>query len=482
MNILIAGGTGFIGRALVLHFLASGHQVTVVSRDSIKVTQIFFDTVKFMAWEQLNSHQTQQIDMVVNLAGANIGSEKWSQNRRDEIIASRIKNTHLLVDFCIHNTVPLLINASAVGVYDSFFPENLNQKIYDENSVIEFSLAPNFLAKVAREWEMATWPARDHGLRVVNARFGVVLGPQGGMLQKLLPSFKLGLGAKIGSGRQLLSWVSLPDVIRAIQFVIDTPAIHGPVNIVSPQIVTQGEFAHILATVLHRPRWVRLPELAVKWLFGNMGEELLLKGIAAKSSKLLHQGFRFVDDDLRQTLTRLTAKVSEPSYRLLKKDGPIEIREYGEMIVAEVEVRGKRSIAIRNGFRLLANYIFGKNQQRQKIPMTAPVIQQNQNASGSQWIVRFVMPEGLTLDKLPKSEDPSIKLTKLANSKYILIVFSGSSTDKNLQKHLQILRTYIKNNDLNVNDNPIMAFYNPPWVLPFLRRNEIWLELSAFYL
>ena len=103
---------------------------------------------------------------------------------------------------------------------------------------------------------MATWQARDHGLRVVNARFGVVLDPQGGMLQKLLPSFKLGLGAKIGYGRQLLSWVSLYDVIRAIQFVIDTPTIHGPVNMVSPQIVTQDEFSHILASVLHRPRWV----------------------------------------------------------------------------------------------------------------------------------------------------------------------------------------------------------------------------------
>ncbi|MBS0351514.1 MAG: TIGR01777 family oxidoreductase [Proteobacteria bacterium] len=479
MNILIAGGTGFIGQALVSHFLAGGHHVIVVSRDSQKVIQIFSDTVKFMAWEQLNCYQTKDVDMVVNLAGANIGSKKWNQNRREEIIASRIKNTHRIVDFCINNTVPLLINASAVGVYDAIAPENLNQKIYDENSAIEFSFAPNFLAKVAREWEMATWPARDHGLRVVNARFGVVLGAQGGMLQKLLPSFKLGLGAKIGSGRQLLSWVSLHDVIRAIQFIIDTPTIHGPINIVSPQIVTQGEFAHILASVLHRPRWITLSEFAIKCLFGNRGEELLLKGIAVKPSKLLGQGFKFVDDDLRQTLTRLTAKVSEPRYILLKKDGPIEIREYGEMVVAEVEVQGERFIAINNGFRQLANYIFGSNQKRQKIPMTAPVIQQNQNTSSSQWIVRFVMPEGLALDKLPKSEDPSIKLTQLAKNKYILIVFSGCNTDKNLQKYLQVLLAYIKKNDLKVNNEPMMAFYDPPWVLPFLRRNEIWFELLA---
>ncbi len=451
----------------------------VVSRDSTKVSQIFSDTVKFMAWKQLNFYQAKDIDLVVNLAGANIGSKKWDQNRRDEIIASRIKNTHRIADFCIHNAVPLLINASAIGVYDSFSSENPNQKIYDENSAIEFRLAPNFLARVAREWEMATWPARDHGLRVVNARFGVVLGPQGGMLQKLLPSFKLGLGAKIGSGRQLLCWVSLADVIRAIQFVIDTPAIDGPVNIVSPQIVTQVEFADIMASVLHRPRWVILPEFAIKFLFGDMGEELLLKGVAVKSSKLLNQGFKFVDDDLRQTLARLTAKVSEPPYILLKKEGPIEIREYGEMVVAEVEVQGERFAAINSGFRLLANYIFGGNQKRQKIPMTAPVIQQNQNAVSSQWIVRFVMPEGLTVDKLPKSEDPSIRLTKLATNKYILIVFSGSSTDKNLQEHLQILLTYIKNNNLKINNEPMMAFYNPPWVLPFLRRNEIWFELSA---
>ena len=143
----------------VSHFVASGHHVIVVSRDSKKVTQVFSDTVQFMAWEQLNSHQTKDIDVVINLAGANIGSKKWDQNRREEIIASRIKNTDKIVNFCIDNNVPLLINASAIGVYDSISPENLNQKIYDENSSINFRLTPSFLAKVAREWEMATWPA-----------------------------------------------------------------------------------------------------------------------------------------------------------------------------------------------------------------------------------------------------------------------------------------------------------------------------------
>ena len=140
-------------------------------------------------------------------------------------------------------------------------------------------------------------------MRVVNARFGVVLDPQGGMLQKLLPSFKLGLGAKIGYGRQLLSWVSLYDVIRAIQFSYRiTPTIHGPVNMVSPQIVTQDEFSHILASVLHRPRWVTFPEFAIKCLFGNMGEELLLKSIAVKPAKLLSQGFKFTQPLSRRTL------------------------------------------------------------------------------------------------------------------------------------------------------------------------------------
>ena len=117
------------------------------------------------------------------------------------------------------------------------------------------------------------------------------------------------------------------------------------------------------------------------------------------------------------------------------------------MKIAKVEVQGERSIAINNGFRLLANYIFGNNQKKQKIPMTAPVIQQNQPASSSQWIVRFVMPEELTLEQLPKSNNPAIKLTKLATNQYILIVFSGSNTDKNLQEHLQILLAYICENN-----------------------------------
>ncbi|MCX7121759.1 MAG: heme-binding protein [Gammaproteobacteria bacterium] len=180
-------------------------------------------------------------------------------------------------------------------------------------------------------------------------------------------------------------------------------------------------------------------------------------------------------------------KAPEPNYHVLKNDGDIQVRGYPALIVAQVEVSGKRAAAISAGFRLLADYIFGKNdggrkiemtapviQEGSKIPMTAPVLQEKKN---EQWVVRFIMPNSFTLQTLPKPNNKLISLIALPVKKYVAIRFSGMSTQANLDSHQKKLMAYISNHHLNTSGDPIYAFYNPPWILPFLRRNEIMIEL-----
>ncbi|MEM9243300.1 MAG: heme-binding protein [Pseudomonadota bacterium] len=185
--------------------------------------------------------------------------------------------------------------------------------------------------------------------------------------------------------------------------------------------------------------------------------------------------------------------VKEPSYQLIKKEGAIQIRQYAPMIVAQVNESGDRDMAIRAGFRQLADYIFGNNtdqaNKNTKIEMTAPVLQQNSQkiamtapviqtpTETNQWQVRFVMPKTYTLATLPKPNNPNVKVYQQAAKKFVVIVFSGSITDQNIKQHLALLKQYISKHQLNVTGSPVYAFYNPPWTLPFMRRNEILFEL-----
>jgi hypothetical protein len=181
-------------------------------------------------------------------------------------------------------------------------------------------------------------------------------------------------------------------------------------------------------------------------------------------------------------------KVDEAKYVVLKSDKSIEIRQYPALILAEVKIKGKRYSAINTGFRALAKYIFGKNQSNQKIAMTAPVMQENISAPSTAhqpqqikddiWQIRFVMPEKFTMASLPIPNNHSVMLYSTQPKKYIVIRFSGANTDKNLQEHRQILFDYINKNKLITVGNAIAAYYNPPWILPFLRRNEIMVELK----
>ncbi len=179
-------------------------------------------------------------------------------------------------------------------------------------------------------------------------------------------------------------------------------------------------------------------------------------------------------------------RVEEPRYKVIESHGRIEVREYGPMIVAETQVSGIRKEAIRQGFRCIAAYIFGSNTSAQKIAMTAPVIQQQTDTpcdsaepvERKAWTVRFVMPETYTIEILPAPNDSKVKLLSLGARRYVVIRFSGSSNDENIRQHLAILQKHVNEQDMSIVGHPVMAFYNPPWTLPFLRRNEIWLEIA----
>ena len=186
----------------------------------------------------------------------------------------------------------------------------------------------------------------------------------------------------------------------------------------------------------------------------------------------------------------IMSRVEQPSYTVLDSWGDIELRDYPELIVAEVEVPGERKQAISAGFRMIADYIFGNNAPRQKIAMTAPVTQQagekiamtapvSQQASGSMWRVRFIMPSGYTLETLPMPNNPDVKLVRVPAERVAAIRFSGLAGDDSISRHRKLLLERIARQDLTVHGEPTLAFYNPPWTLPFLRRNEILAKVSA---
>jgi hypothetical protein len=185
----------------------------------------------------------------------------------------------------------------------------------------------------------------------------------------------------------------------------------------------------------------------------------------------------------------LMSRVEQPKYQLISSDGPFEVRSYGPMLAAETEVEGERTAAIQEGFRLIAAYIFGANSSKSQIAMTAPVQQQGsekiamtapvtQQAGGKGWAVRFIMPSRYTLATLPEPNDSRVKLSPVSAKRFIVIRFSGMAPDTTVQENTNRLRSFASEHNIKTVGEPLLAFYNPPWTLPFFRRNEIMLELA----
>lgn len=288
MNILISGASGLIGKALTSYLRAQGHLVHILSRN---------DSGAVMTWQpeknQITLDPNVTLDAVINLNGVNIGDKPWSKQRKLDIVNSRIDSTRLLAETCAALPKPpsVLINASAIGFYG-----DSGSTVVDESS----PAGDNFLTEIVTTWEDAAKPAVRANIRTVFIRSGVVLSKEAGALQKMLLPFKLGLGGRVGSGEQYMSWISLEDEVRAIDFILNNADINGPVNLTSPNAVTNTEFTQTLARCLNRPSLLPMPEFIIKLLFGEMGELLLLGGAYVMPTALLNKGFQFKHADLEQ--------------------------------------------------------------------------------------------------------------------------------------------------------------------------------------
>ncbi len=309
MKIAIAGATGFVGRPLVQSWLDQGFDIVVIGRDSLKVHEIFKGRVKVLTWDGLKTPQGREllsrVDVVVNLAGASIAGHRWTPAYKQEILQSRMKATGALAGALAEITDKKisLLNASAVGIYGTQAPVGEDLPPGRTEDFVHFSQRePGFLPQVCDVWESAVKSAKEAGHRVVMMRFGVILGRNGGALQKMALPFWMFAGGPIGDGRQPLAWVSREDVIRAINFLIKHQEIQGPVNVVAPLSLTQKEFARILGKVIHRPGFIPTPGFVLKFVLGDMADELLLKGQHVIPQKLQKAGFMFEHPDVETAL------------------------------------------------------------------------------------------------------------------------------------------------------------------------------------
>jgi uncharacterized protein (TIGR01777 family) len=280
MNILISGGSGFIGSAITEVFLKKGYNVIILSRRKLKTPQ---RVSVIQSIDQINSGE--KIDIIINLAGSSI-SKRWSQAYKRNLMSSRLEVTKNLVALIrrLKEKPALLISASAIGYYGS-----QNSDYIDESS----SYVDDFTHELCNLWELEAQKAQEFGVRTCIARLGVVLGENGGALQKMLPLFKLGLGGKIGSGKQFFSWIHISDVIGIFNFLILRTEQKGIYNATSPSPVTNSQFTIALGRELKRSVFFTIPSFVIKAVFGEMGDKLLLNGAAVYPKKLLDSGYEF---------------------------------------------------------------------------------------------------------------------------------------------------------------------------------------------
>jgi uncharacterized protein (TIGR01777 family) len=292
-RILVSGASGLIGRALILALQSEGHQVVrlVRSKEQEGRDAIFWDP----AHAQFSKSSLEGFDAVIHLAGEGITDGRWTSQKKKRLFVSRCRDSWVLSQALSHLEHPpkVVLCASAVGFYG-----NRPGEVLTESSIP----GTGFLPDLCVQWEKAMQSIQARGARVVHLRFGAVLSFSGGMLKKLLLPFKLGLGGKLGSGKQILSWIALSDVVGATLHILSTPSIHGAVNVVSPYPVTQAEFAQTLARHLHRPAWVPLPAWLLRLAFGELADEVLLASAHVVPEKLIQSGYSFKCSELANSL------------------------------------------------------------------------------------------------------------------------------------------------------------------------------------
>lgn len=297
MNILVVGATGFIGRATVAYLQSKSHRISALVRDIEKAKDLLGEDIRLIDLNHASSKLQNALewsDAVINLSGEPMAGIRWTRNKKREFTNSRVGINETLTKQ-IHNCLrppSVFISANAIGIYG-----NRGTNILKETS----SLGSGFIPKLCSEWEQAALKAKKCGTRVCSLRIGVVIGREGGMLKRLIPWFKMGLGNYIGDGTQKISWIHIIDVVRAIEFCLSNEEIDGPVNLTSPFPVTSKEFSSILATITRTKVILPIPSFLLKIRFGE-GEQVLKYSLNVIPNKLMEAGYEFMYESLISAL------------------------------------------------------------------------------------------------------------------------------------------------------------------------------------
>ena len=284
-RVVVTGATGLLGQALVPQLVAAGAAVTRLTRrpGSVPSGPGITDAAWDPARGTIDTNALDGVDAVIHLAGEPV-SERWTTAHKQAIRDSRVQGTRLLAESLarLGRRPSVLVSASAIGIYGDGGDRELTE---------QSPAGTDFLGTVAREWEAATAPAEQAGIRVAHARFGVILSPDGGALARLLPPFRMGGGGKIADGLQWMSWIARDDAVGAVTHLVTADAARGPVNIVAPNPVRNAEFSQVLAHVLHRPALVTVPAFALRLMFGEMADAVLLAGQRVSGARLAALGY-----------------------------------------------------------------------------------------------------------------------------------------------------------------------------------------------
>lgn len=301
LTVVVTGATGLLGSQLVALLQSGGHRVRRVTRHPTNPDDIAWDPVA----GQLDPARLEGADAVVHLAGESIAGARWTPEKRREILESRTAGTELLAKTLAQLARPprVLVSASAVGIYG-----DRGEALLTEATPIRTGPNAMFVEEVGRAWEAATEPAERAGVRVVKTRIGLVQTPAGGALAKMLPAFRAGVAGPLGSGHQWASWIGIDDVVGAMLHAIATPELAGPVNLTAPNPVRNKEFTRILARVLGRPALIPVPKTALRLLFGEMADELLLASARVLPTRLEAGGYQFRHAELEPALRHLLGR------------------------------------------------------------------------------------------------------------------------------------------------------------------------------
>jgi len=293
MKILVSGSHGLVGKALIASLTSKGHEIVRLVRGKpSSATEIEWHPNQ----EKIDTASLEGVDAVVHLAGESIASGRWTDEKKRAIRDSRVKGTALLSEALARLSRPpsVFVSASAIGYYG-----NRGDEVLTETS----APGDDFLADVCVEWENATIPAIEKGIRTVHARFGIILDVKEGALAKMLTPFRMGIGGRIGDGKQWMSWIDIEDVVNGLKSLIENSTVNGPVNFVAPNPVTNAEFTKTLGRVLSKPTLFPVPKFGVRLAFGEMGDALLLSSTRVKPGVLQHFAYPTLDSALRHLLT-----------------------------------------------------------------------------------------------------------------------------------------------------------------------------------